>query len=91
MSSSRRKRRSFTAEYRVEAAHRVIDIGRTITEVGRSELGLGEPLLGNGFGHERRRMGAATAHSEEPPNAAERAELSTLRKRVSEQDKDIPF
>ena len=33
-------RRSFTAEYRVEAAHRVIDSGRTIIEVAR-ELGFG--------------------------------------------------
>ncbi|WP_091447694.1 transposase [Actinokineospora iranica] len=33
------KRRSYTAEYRVEAAHRVIDSGRTISEVAR-ELGI---------------------------------------------------
>ncbi|MBB5803421.1 transposase-like protein [Saccharothrix ecbatanensis] len=30
-----RKRRSYTAEYKVEAAHRVIDSGRTISEVAR--------------------------------------------------------
>jgi transposase len=35
------KRRSFTAEYKVEAMHRVIDSGRTITEVAR-ELGLSD-------------------------------------------------
>ena len=38
-------KRFFTAEYRVEAAHRVIDSGRTIAEVAR-ELGVGEQLLG---------------------------------------------
>jgi transposase len=90
MSSSRRKRRSFTAEYRVEAAHRVIDSGRTIAEVAR-ELGLGEPLLGKWVSDERRRIGAARVHGEEPLTPAERAELLLLRKRVSEQDKDIQF
>ncbi|NUT51072.1 MAG: transposase [Saccharothrix sp.] len=34
-----RKRRSYTTEYKVEAAHRVIDSGRTISEVAR-ELGI---------------------------------------------------
>ncbi|MFI6309567.1 transposase [Nocardia fusca] len=36
-----RKRRSFTTEYKVEAAHRVIDSGRTVAEVSR-ELGVHE-------------------------------------------------
>jgi transposase-like protein len=40
-----RTRRSFTTEYKVEAAHRVIDSGRTIAEVAR-ELGVNEGLLG---------------------------------------------
>jgi transposase-like protein len=31
-----RKRRSYTAEYKVEAAHRVIDSDRTIAEVPAS-------------------------------------------------------
>ncbi|MTJ66018.1 transposase, partial [Nocardia seriolae] len=34
-----RKRRSYTTEYKVEAAHRVIDSGRTIREVA-GELGI---------------------------------------------------
>ena len=38
-----RTRRSFTTEYKVEAAHRVIDSGRTIAEVAR-ELGVNEGL-----------------------------------------------
>ncbi|MCS4257855.1 transposase-like protein [Rhodococcus erythropolis] len=36
-----RKRRSFTTEYKVEAALRVIDSGRAIAEVAR-DLELGE-------------------------------------------------
>src|SRR5438270_13749926 len=39
-----RKRRSYTAEYKVEAAHRVIDSGRTISEVAR-ELGIDAGML----------------------------------------------
>ena len=42
MSASRRK---FTTEYKVEAAHRVIDLGRSIAEVAR-ELNVGEQSLG---------------------------------------------
>jgi len=50
-----RTRRSFTTEYKVEAAHRVIDSGRTIAEVAR-ELGVNEGLLGRWVGEERRRV-----------------------------------
>lgn len=85
-----RKRRSFTTEYKVEAAHRVIDTGRTIAEVAR-ELGLNDGLLSNWVKDERRRIGAAEAAGEIPLDAVERAELLALRRRVSEQDKDIAF
>ncbi|MFF3229131.1 transposase [Nocardia suismassiliense] len=85
-----RKRRSFTTEYKVEAAHRVIDSGRSIAEVAR-ELGLGEPLLGKWVADERRRVEAAAVHGEAPLSAAERAELLRLRKQVAEQEKDIVF
>ncbi|WP_327141148.1 transposase [Nocardia sp. NBC_01327] len=85
-----RKRRSFTTEYKVEAAHRVIDTGRTIAEVAR-ELGVGEPVLGGWVKDERRRLAAAEVHGEAPLSPAERAELLALRRRVSEQDKDIAF
>lgn len=40
-----RTRRLFTAEYRVEAAHRVSDSDRTVAEVAR-EIGVGEQLCG---------------------------------------------
>ena len=70
-----RTRRSFTTEYKVEAAHRVIDSGRTIAEVAR----------------ERRRVEAAAARNDEPLTVAERTELARLRKQVAEQEKDIAF
>jgi transposase len=56
-----RTRRSFTTEYKVEAAHRVIDSGRTIAEVG-----VNEALLGRGVADERRRVEAAAARNDEP-------------------------
>ncbi|MFD3707652.1 transposase [Nocardia sp. NPDC058658] len=85
-----RKRRSFTAEYKVEAAHRVIDTARTVAEVAR-ELGINDGLLSNWVKDERRRIDAAQAVGETPLQAVERAELLALRKRVAEQDKDIQF
>ena len=47
-----RTRRSFTTEYKVEAAHRVIDSGRTIAEIAR-ELGLNKGLIGRWVADER--------------------------------------
>jgi transposase len=85
-----RKRRSYTAEYKVEAAHRVIDTGRTIAEVAR-ELGIDPGMLSVWVKDERRRVEAAAAVGDEPLSASERAELQALRKRVAEQDKDITF
>ncbi|MCD2109409.1 transposase [Rhodococcus erythropolis] len=83
-----RKRRSFTTEYKVEAARRVIDSGRTIAEVAR-ELGINEALLGLWLAAERRRIEAAAASGDQPLTAAERTELARLRRQVSEQEKDI--
>ncbi|MCK0093842.1 transposase [Rhodococcus sp. F64268] len=85
-----RKRRSFTAEYKVEAAHRVIDSGRTIAEVAR-ELGLNESLLGEWVKVERRRIAAAEVQGEKPLDGDERAELLRLRRQVSELEKDNQF
>lgn len=85
-----RKRRSFTTEYKVEAARRVIDSGRTIAEVAR-DLGLSENLLGRWVADERRRIDAAATVGDQPLSAAERTELARLRKQVSDQEKDIAF
>lgn len=87
---SARKRRSYTAEYKVEAAHRVIDTGRTIAEAAR-ELGIDPGMLSVWVKDERRRAEAAAAIGDEPLSASERAELQALRKRVVDQEKDITF
>lgn len=86
-----RTRRRFTAEYRVEAAHRVIDSDRQIAEVA-CELDVGEQLLGRWVRDERVRVSAAAGGleiPEEPLNDSERAELARLRRRVVEQEKRI--
>jgi transposase-like protein len=85
-----RKRRSYTAEYKVEAAHRVIDSGRTISEVAR-ELGIDAGMLSVWVKDERRRTAAAAAHGDAPLDAGERAELQRLRRQVGELEKDNAF
>lgn len=72
-----RTRRSVTTEYKVEAAHRVIDSGRTIAEVAR-ELGVDEGLLRRWVADERRRVEAAAVRNDEPLTPAERTELTRL-------------
>lgn len=84
------RRRKFTAEYKVEAAHRVIDSGRSISEVAR-ELNVGEQTLGVWVRDERRRIEAAKGTELEPLTGAERAELVRLRKQVTELQKDNEF
>src|SRR3954469_23997012 len=85
-----RKRRSYTAEYKVEAAHRVIDSERTIAEVAR-ELGIDAGMLSVWVKDERRWITAAEVHSAKPLEAAERAELQRLRRHVTELEKDNAF
>jgi transposase len=91
-----RPRRSFSPEYRVEAAHRVIDGHRPVAEVAR-ELDLHENLLHKWVREERRRTGAAdwvgrlSAGDSGQLNGEERAELVRLRAQVAEQAKDIAF
>ncbi len=87
MSASRRK---FTPEFKIEAAHRVIDSGRSVAEVAR-DLSLNEVTLGNWVRAERRRIEAVRGTAEEPLSAAERAELLRLRRQVAEQEKDLAF
>jgi transposase len=87
MSASRRK---FTTEYKVEAAHRVIDSGRSIAEVAR-ELNVVEQSLGVWVRDERRRIEAVKGTEDEPLTAAERAELARLRRQVVELQRDNEF
>ena len=83
-------RRRFTLEFRIEAAHRVIDTGRTLREVA-NELSVVESSLSKWVRDERRRMEALEGTSDEPLSPAERAELVRLRRQVAEQEKDLAF
>ena len=74
MSVSRRK---FSTEYKVQAAHRPIDSGRTGTEVA-GELGLVEVTLGNWVRAERSRMQAVEGSDVEALSGAEQRELVHL-------------
>ncbi|MDN5764183.1 MAG: IS3 family transposase [Microlunatus sp.] len=80
------KRKSYTPKYRQDAAHLVIDTGRTIVEVA-AEIGVGPQLLGRWVAIERSRM-------DDPPEAIdanERAELERLRREVAELRMDREF
>jgi len=70
-------RRKFTPDYRREAAHLVIDTGRTIAAVAR-EISIGEALLGRWVAAER----ALTPAGEVVMLESERAELQRLRQEV---------
>jgi len=83
-------RRKFTLEFRIEAAHRVIDTGRSVREVA-NELSVLENSLSKWVRDERRRLDAVAGTSEEPLTPAERAELLRLRRQVAEQEKDLAF
>ena len=85
-SKAKPKRKSYTAAYRHDAAHLVIDTGRPIATVAR-EIGVGEALLGRWVAIER-------AHDDDPPAALdvdERAELERLRVEVAELRMDREF
>ncbi|WP_204723073.1 IS3 family transposase [Glutamicibacter nicotianae] len=89
MSNMKKQRRSFTEEYRREAAGLVIDTGRTISAVAK-ELNLGEQTLGTWVKKERSRRGL----DGEPTGAldeSEREELKRLRKEVFELREDNRF
>jgi transposase len=83
-------RRRFMTEYKVGAAHRVIDSDRSVSEVAR-ELSINEASLYSWVRDERRRIEAARGTGIEPLTGAERAELLALRKQVHEQEKDLEF
>ncbi len=83
-------RRKFTLEFRIEAAHRVIDTGRTVRDVAR-ELSVSENSLSKWVRDERRHMETLEGSSDKPLSPAERAELVRLRRQVAEQEKDLAF
>jgi transposase len=91
-------RRSFTPQYRVKAAHLVIDEHRRIAEVAR-ELDLNKNLLYTWVRDERWRMAEAreaAAHRADsdggqPLSVQERAQLARLQATVAQQAKQIAF
>jgi transposase len=83
-------RRRFTLEFRTDAAHRVIDTGRSVKDVAR-ELSILENSLSKWVRDERRRLETIEGSIGEPLSASERAELLRLRRQVAEQDKDLAF
>lgn len=84
---STKKRKSYTPEYRREAAHLVIDTDRTIAAVA-AELNVGAQLLGRWVSQERARMGTPP---DAPLDVSERAELERLRKENAELKLDNEF
>jgi transposase-like protein len=83
-------RRKFTLEFRTDAAHRVIDTGRTIIDVA-GELSLDKGSLARWVRDERRRLDTVAGSTQEPLSSAERSELLRLRRQVAEQEKDLAF
>ena len=83
-------RRRFTLEFKIEAAHRVIDTGRSVAEVA-GELSVSDSSLARWVRDERRRMDAVAGTSDEPLSGAERSELLRLRRQVAEAEKDLAF
>jgi len=81
------KRKTYTPEYRREAARLVIDTGRTGVAVAR-EIGVGAQLLGRWVRAERARIGGGV---EAPLDLDERAELDRLRREVQELRMDSEF
>lgn len=85
MATSGKQRRKFTPEYRREAAHLVIDTGRTIAAVA-AEIRVGEQLLGRWVKMERERVEPKGELGE-----GERAELQRLRVEVTQLRMDNEF
>jgi len=82
-----KKRKSYTPEYRREAARLVIDTGRTIAAVA-AEISVGAQLLGRWVALERQRLGEPP---QAPLDASERAELVRLRREISDLRLDNEF
>ncbi|WP_409047788.1 IS3 family transposase [Microbacterium sp. HA-8] len=81
------KRKTYTPEYRREAARLVIDTGRTIVAVA-GEIGVGAQLLGRWVQQEHARAGGGP---DGPLEVSERAELERLRREVAELRMDNEF
>lgn len=88
MNEQKKQRRSFTDEYKREAAGLVIDTGRAIAAVAR-EINVGEQTLGKWVKLEKSRRG--TGEPTGPLGEDERAELKRLRQENFELKQDNEF
>lgn len=89
MSSDKKQRRSYTEEYKREAARLVIDTGRPIAAVA-AEISVGAQTLGNWVRQEKERL-HGEGHSGGPLEEDERSELKRLRREVFELREDNEF
>ncbi|SMX66739.1 transposase, partial [Brevibacterium antiquum] len=89
MSDSKRQRRSYTPEYRIEAANLVISTGRSIAAVAK-DLGVGEQTLGTWVKAEKDRL-RGEGESTGPLGEDERAELARLKRENFELKQDNEF
>jgi transposase len=76
-------RRSFTAEYKVEAVNFVLDGGRTITEVARN-IGCHELTLGKWVKKEKDARKAVEAATEAPLGESDRLRLIRVEAELKE-------
>ena len=80
-------RRKFTLEFKTEAAHRVIDSGKSVAEVAR-EFPIAEDSLYLWVRDERRWMEVASSTGDGSLSAADHRELMHLQSEMAEPQKD---
>ena len=83
-------KRKFTLEFKVDAAHRVIDSGRSVREVAQ-ELSIERSTLSRWVRDERRRAEAIDTATGLPLETADRNELNRIRREIAELQKDNAF
>ncbi len=83
-------RRRFTLEFRIEAAHRVYDTGRSVREVA-SELSVLMNSRSKWVRDELRRLDEVPGTIDKPHSPAERAERIRLRRQVAEDERNLAF
>jgi transposase len=88
--AQKRKRRTFTPQYRRDAAGLVLDADRSIADVAE-EIGVGHRLLGKWVTDERERRAAVRAATGEPLSFNERFELEQLRREKAQLEQDVEF
>jgi transposase len=88
--AQKRKRRSFTPQYRRDAAGLVLDASRTVAEVA-DEIQVGHRLLGKWVSDERAHREAEKVAAGGPLSFNERFELEQLRREKAQLERDVEF